>query len=139
MDGLDAIDPEFATVWGPFSIQAEYMRAFVTLTSGGTAELDGVYVFASYFLTGEHRVFSLSEAEFARIRPRQDFLRDDFLGFGEGWGGVGGRGPLLADRFGQRQGIGRDTQRRRRGNQLVSESECAYDLQLYLRRPRIGG
>lgn len=90
--GIDVINPEFALVWGPFSLQAEYMLSLVD-ASRNTFEnrnlflteanptFQGAYVYASYFLTGEHRNYKQSDACFDRIKPKHNFnIR------GGGWG-----------------------------------------------------
>jgi phosphate-selective porin len=46
------------TVWirGPWSVQAEYFYATVSSQRGGNPNFHGGYAYASWFLTGEHRV-----------------------------------------------------------------------------------
>jgi len=74
-DDLDLVNPELAAVLGPWSLQAEYMRAFVdTVDTGGTSpDLGGFYVQASYFLTGEHRAYDPGSGVFKRVRPARNF------------------------------------------------------------------
>ena len=88
--GVDVIDPEIALVYGPFSVQAEYMYAAandVTDTSGKflkgatthDANFSGWYAYASYFITGEHRMYNKTttpsdyQAAFGRIIPNCNF------------------------------------------------------------------
>jgi phosphate-selective porin OprO/OprP len=89
--GVDVIDPELALVYGPFSAQAEYIWAFANsvapgpsfkLNSGATtnnASFSGWYAQASYFLTGEHRMYnkvpspSDYQAAFTRVIPNSNF------------------------------------------------------------------
>jgi phosphate-selective porin OprO/OprP len=80
-DGVDLLNPEVALVFGPFSIQAEYMHSFVNASSGSNPDFYGVYAFASYFITGEHRSYKVQEAAFDRIKPKQNFF--------DGEGGAG--------------------------------------------------
>ena len=47
-----------ATVTGPFSVQAEYLHTDVNAPTVGDPRFQGYYVMASYFLTGEHRVYN---------------------------------------------------------------------------------
>jgi phosphate-selective porin OprO/OprP len=61
---------EAAIVWGPGSLQAEYTNAD---TDGGV--VNGGYVEASYFLTGENRAYKLSSKAFDRVKPLEDFFR----------------------------------------------------------------
>jgi phosphate-selective porin OprO/OprP len=79
-DAVDLINPEIALVFGPLSLQGEYYRAFVDSSVQDDPELDGFYVEASYFLTGEHRAYKRSAAAFDRVRPADNF---DASG---GWG-----------------------------------------------------
>jgi phosphate-selective porin OprO/OprP len=72
---------EAAWVNGPLSIQAEYLHAWVKEENGQDPEFDGVYVSASYFLTGESRPYDRLNGCFARVIPRKNF------GWGDGgWG-----------------------------------------------------
>jgi phosphate-selective porin OprO/OprP len=61
---------EAAWLNGPFSLQAEYIsQSFDTLND---AEVNGYYVTASWFLTGEHRPYSKSGGVFSRVVPSKD-------------------------------------------------------------------
>lgn len=71
-----AIGVEAAGVFGPFSVQGEYMRNFVDSDAGDDPEFSGYYVFASYFLTGEHRNYKLGSAQFDRVKVKKNFLAD---------------------------------------------------------------
>jgi phosphate-selective porin OprO/OprP len=100
--GVDILDPEIALVYGPFSMQAEYIYAsasdVVNYQSGSpftytlgkgkkaktidyspTANFDGWYAQASVFLTGEHRSYAKTaspatyQATFGRIIPNHNF------------------------------------------------------------------
>ena len=83
-DHTDFIGLEAAIVWGRFSLQGEYVQAFVQdaviapVTRDTSAE--GYYVAASYFLTGEHRPYSRSNGGFGRIEPNKNISPGD--GFG---------------------------------------------------------
>ncbi len=71
-DGVDLLGLEAAVVGGPFWAQAEWIRAS---SSGPTAiDLDGWYVQAGWFLTGESRPYKRSEGVFDRVRPQHDFV-----------------------------------------------------------------
>lgn len=63
---------EAALVLGPFSAQAEYVRTWVN-SPGVSAAFDGFYVFASWFITGEHRNYRRSNGTFDRIVPNNSF------------------------------------------------------------------
>jgi phosphate-selective porin OprO and OprP len=69
----DILNPEAAFVYGPFSMQGEYMIAYVndaaasaTATTHYSPTYDGYYIMASYFLTGEHRAYDLGSGTFGR-------------------------------------------------------------------------
>jgi len=58
VDNLEQWGIEFAGVNGPLSIQGEYAKRTVNaVDSSNDDSFDGYYVTASYFLTGEHRVY----------------------------------------------------------------------------------
>lgn len=77
---VDLHGAELALVYGPFSIQGEYMGADVVAPRFGNPDFDGYYVQASVFLTGEHRPYDKKNGVFGRVHPNRDF------GFGEGYG-----------------------------------------------------
>jgi phosphate-selective porin OprO/OprP len=72
---------EAALVYGPFSLQGEYLQTWVDRPAADTASLQGYYVFGSWFLTGEHRAYRRSDGTFDRLRPKQNF---SFTGGGLG-------------------------------------------------------
>src|SRR6266540_412791 len=85
------IAPEFAMVWGPVTVQAEWAGQFLTdaIASNnqpqGTVFYHGGYVEALYFLTGEHQDYVRREGGFGRVVPRNNYhLKpgDSCRGFG---------------------------------------------------------
>jgi phosphate-selective porin OprO and OprP len=81
-DGVDLVNPEVAWVWGPLSLQAEYMHAFVSQVGNPDPNFGGLYAYVSYFLTEDDmRAYRLSEGAFDRIIPKRNFSFD-----GQGWG-----------------------------------------------------
>lgn len=88
---------ELATVWGPLSAQSELFVSSVDLDSTDPATLYGSYVYLSYFLTGECRLyerFGQHGAQFGRNVPFSNF----FLvpgGFGPGAWELKGRWSYL--------------------------------------------
>jgi len=79
---------EAATVWGPLSLQSEL---FYTKTNGilGTPDQEfwGAYAFASYFLTGENRLYERKEGCFGRVTPFTNFwIVPTAEGTDIGWG-----------------------------------------------------
>jgi phosphate-selective porin OprO/OprP len=79
-DSADIFGFEGAAVFGPASVQGEYMLAKVDRTMASDPTFSGYYVFASYFLTGEHRRYKTSEGAFDRVKPNRNFLDDHGLG-----------------------------------------------------------
>jgi phosphate-selective porin OprO/OprP len=77
-NGADLLDPEVALVRGPFSIQGEYTWALVQLLNHSNPTLEGGYVEASYFLTGESRAsfYNKSIGAFDRVIPLNNFSID---------------------------------------------------------------
>ena len=61
------VGAEVATVYGPFSAQAEYITTSVKREGGSDPDFDGFYVQAGYFLTGESRNYKAGK--FGSIRP----------------------------------------------------------------------
>ncbi len=86
-DRVDLVGLEWAATHGPASLQAEWHTARVNLREAeefphdGSARLEGFYVYASYFLTGEHRTYNRATGVFGRTTPRNNFRAD-----GSGWG-----------------------------------------------------
>jgi phosphate-selective porin OprO/OprP len=60
---------EAALVYGPLSLQGEYIGVDVNTDVIGSVCLDGFYVYASWFLTGESRPYDASSGEFVRLTP----------------------------------------------------------------------
>lgn len=58
VDSMSQYGLEFAGVYGPLSLQGEYaVRDVDAVNSINNSSYDGYYVTASYFLTGEHRIY----------------------------------------------------------------------------------
>ena len=69
---------ESALVYGPFSLQGEYVMANVDRSSGSSdPTFDGFYLQGSYFLTGEHRRYKKSSGAFGRVKPKKNFSSKD--------------------------------------------------------------
>jgi phosphate-selective porin OprO/OprP len=70
----DVLNLELAGVCGPFSAQAEFTGSWVQGSKGlRDSQLWGLYVFASYFLTGEQRAYDLGNGRFGRVKPKSNF------------------------------------------------------------------
>lgn len=78
---IDLLGVETALVYGPASVQGEYIHADVETRSGSDPDFSGFYVTGSYFLTGEHRKYKESSGAFSRVKPKNNFL--------DGKGGLG--------------------------------------------------
>lgn len=70
---VDLINLEAAMVHGPWSVQGEYVQAVVDAVNATNVCFQGFYVYASYFLTGEHRVYKRSAGRFDRVKPKKNF------------------------------------------------------------------
>jgi len=79
--GMHMINPEWAVVLGPLSFQAEVVQAFVDANGVGDPCFWGGYLYASYFVTGEHRTYDRKKGVFSRVAPK-----DNFQFRGGGWG-----------------------------------------------------
>jgi phosphate-selective porin OprO/OprP len=66
---------EMVWVNGPLSIQGEYMAAAVDRSDGRDVTFHGGYIYASYFLTGEHRPYNRASATMDRLVPINNFVR----------------------------------------------------------------
>lgn len=71
---------EAAFVGGPVHAQGEFLTAQIDPPSGDSATVNGYYVQAGWFLTGESRPYKASTGTFNRVKPESSFLD------GEGWG-----------------------------------------------------
>jgi len=72
---------ELAGVYGPFSLQGEYVAAVVKKPAGTPdADYSGYYVQASYYLTGEHRAYNTRYGIFGRTQLHRNF--DNHGGWG---------------------------------------------------------
>jgi len=84
---LQLYNAELALVYGPFFVQSEYFHTDVS-RAGADPAFDGVYVYFSYFLTGEHRRYRRSAGVFDRVKPFENFFLvrtcDGDLGLGKG-------------------------------------------------------
>jgi len=64
---------ELATRRGPVTIQAEYLASVVDAGDLGSAYLEGAYVSAGWFVTGEHRAYDRSVGQIGGLVPALDF------------------------------------------------------------------
>ena len=73
----DFIGAEAAVVYGPFSLQGEYVHSFIEGRDRRVGDPDFwvASIQASYFLTGEHRPYKTSTGTFGRVRPLRNYGR----------------------------------------------------------------
>jgi phosphate-selective porin OprO/OprP len=70
VDSVNLLGLEAAAVYGPASVQGEFVRAAVNRNTGLEPTFGGYYVEASYFLTGESRNYNAKTARFDRVKPK---------------------------------------------------------------------
>jgi phosphate-selective porin OprO/OprP len=63
---------EAAVVHGSLSLQTEFFRSTVQDKHDGSLAFNGVYVYGSWFVTGESRPYDRATGVFTRVRPRRD-------------------------------------------------------------------
>lgn len=74
IDDVNLLGLEAAGVYGPFSLQSEYVRADVNRRPAFVDEtFSSYYAEASYFLTGESRNYQAKQGKFDRVKPKWAF------------------------------------------------------------------
>lgn len=73
VDSVKRYGLEAAAVWGPLSLQGEYLVANMDRSTGNNVRFDGYYVFGSWFITGESRPYETDEGIFGRVKPKSNF------------------------------------------------------------------
>ena len=61
---------ELAGLWGPWSLQGEYLRTDVQRDPRADVKFQGWYIFGSWFITGEQRAYDPRSGTFAPARPK---------------------------------------------------------------------
>ena len=74
-DGETRFGLESAAVWGPFSLQGEYVWIAMDAPAVGDPTFSGFYLYGSWFVTGESR--RVKGLAFSRVSPTHDLLGDD--------------------------------------------------------------
>ena len=64
-----------AGVFGPYSIQGEWSAASIQQTNAGSIFVHGLYVFGSYFLTGEHRGYNRTRGSFDQVNVLRPVIK----------------------------------------------------------------
>jgi phosphate-selective porin OprO/OprP len=76
-----------AAVDGSFSVQGEWFATTIQQRDAGLVFLHGFYIYASYFLTGEHRGYDRAVAGFGPVRVHRPVIRSE-PGAARGWGAL---------------------------------------------------
>lgn len=76
---------EAAAVWGPWSLQSEYIRSDVRTRLAGSRSFDGWYAESAFFLTGEHMPYNRARGIFGGVKPQRNFNQWDNES-PKGWG-----------------------------------------------------
>lgn len=73
VDATVTLGLEAAATRGPLRVQAEYMQAGVSTTTGTDADFSGWYAAASWLLTGEQRSYNSKKGTFRKLRPQSHY------------------------------------------------------------------
>lgn len=137
---------ELAAVYGPFSVQSELFYTHGDAPAGFyDRDLYGAYVYGSWFLTGENRVYDQRSGSFCRVKPNTNFwIVKTCDGCCAGWGawelaarwsyleleGEPGIGPLEGRMYDTTVGLNWywNPQTRVMCNYIHSEGEVNYNL-----------
>ncbi|MEN8123857.1 MAG: porin [Bacteroidota bacterium] len=85
IETVNIINFETAFTSGPLTFQGEYLRSLVKQELAGLSEtykFNNYYGQISYFLTGEHKPYKNSYANFSRVKPTHNFFGVDNKGIG---------------------------------------------------------
>jgi phosphate-selective porin OprO/OprP len=69
VENITMFGAEAAVVYGPASVQGEYIMTNVERKTRDDVDINAFYVEGSYFLTGESRPYSFSSGSFGSIKP----------------------------------------------------------------------
>jgi phosphate-selective porin OprO/OprP len=81
-DDYQLLGLEGAFVFGPASVQAEWIRSDVNADASANPDFHGWYAYASWFITGDHRVYKPAEGAFDKVKPAHPFLWGENAGAG---------------------------------------------------------
>lgn len=73
-DAVNLFGGEFAAVFGPVPVQAEYVHAVLDAIGGSDRSFGAYYVQIGFFLTGESRPYKSSSGTFNRVKPRSHYI-----------------------------------------------------------------
>lgn len=77
VDDVSVYGLELAGVFGPFSAQAEYLKADVSVDGAADADFDGYYAQAGWVLSGETRSYKGKSGKFGGVKPDNPFNIDN--------------------------------------------------------------
>jgi len=69
------VNLEFGAVHGPWSLQAEYLKMYVSSPERGNPRFDGWYVAGSWILSGESRSYNRKGGFFYKVAPNNPIAR----------------------------------------------------------------
>jgi phosphate-selective porin OprO/OprP len=72
---INAMGAELALVYGPLSVQSEFVSYWADRTENPSSFFYGAYAYASYFLTGENRRYKRTSGTFDSVKPYENFFR----------------------------------------------------------------
>ena len=73
-DHYELLGLEYARNKGPWQFVAEVLNLWMTTDADETVNYNGGYVYASFFLTGEHMPWKRSSGQLDRVKPLSEFL-----------------------------------------------------------------
>ncbi|PCJ18394.1 MAG: hypothetical protein COB02_10885 [Candidatus Cloacimonadota bacterium] len=74
-NSTDLYGLEFLWNKDKLSVQSEYVKSEVNAVNGLDSEFSGWYVFASYFLTNDHRPYNRKYRLSSRVKPNSDYTK----------------------------------------------------------------
>ncbi len=75
LDDYHVVGGEFSNVWGSLSFQGEYVATFGTQNNGQLMFLNGGYLEAGYWLTGESKNYLRQQGIYGAVTPHSNFFR----------------------------------------------------------------
>lgn len=77
-DSVTAVGLEGALVYGPFSLQGEYVSFDLDETVAGDGDGDGYYIYGSWFLTGDQRRYNWKGGNFKSVNVKRPLGKGGF-------------------------------------------------------------
>ena len=107
-DNYNLIGAEAVLNLGALQVVAEYQSLWLQRDAGDTVNYHGGYIYAAYFLTGEHMPWDRESGTLDRIKPFEDFflVKTCNGGIGRGWGAWQVAARWSYADFGESVGVG---------------------------------